>query len=336
MSHSVLIVGPSWIGDMVMAQSLCRTLRQRDPDVVIDILAPGWSLPVIARMNEIRAGIELPFTHGEFNWPGRHRLGKSLRDRAYDQAIVLPRSFKSSLVPFHAGIPLRTGYRGEMRFGLVNDMRELNKTRHPTTVARFAALGVAEAEALPDPLPQPRLRIDIENLQAVLDRLELSRPPKLLGMMPGAEYGPAKQWPVESFVQLAKLLNEQGVAVWVFGSDKDRVLGDRIAAATGADTVNLCGRTTLTDAIDLISLADNVVSNDSGLMHISAAAGARVIAIYGSSSPNFTPPLTDRSETLWLGIECSPCFERTCRFGHYRCLRDITAQTVHETIFPAG
>ena len=317
---------------MVMAQSLCMILRQRNPEVEIDILAPTWSLPAIAQMNEVRAGIEAPFAHGVFDWPGRHRLGKSLRDRAYDQAIVLPRSFKSSLVPFHAGIPVRTAYRGEMRFGLINDMRELDKKRLPTTVQRYAALGVAQNEVLPDPLPRPHLRVDPENLQAVVERLGLSKRSGVVGMMPGAEYGPAKQWPVSNFADLALRLNKEGIDVWIFGSDKDRKSGDQIAKAAGQNTFNLCGQTSLPDVIDLVSLTDHVVTNDSGLMHIAAATGVHVIAIYGSSSPRFTPPLAERAETIWLEIECSPCFERTCRFGHYRCLRDIATQRVLEAI----
>jgi len=317
---------------MVMTQSLCLTLRQNNPDVAIDILAPGWSLPVIGRMNEVREGIESPFSHGVFNWPGRHRLGKSLRDRAYDQAIVLPRSFKASLIPFHAGIPRRTGYRGEMRYGFINDMRELDKHRLRTTVQRYVALGVVADEALPDPLPQPRLRVDPENLESAMARLGLKRSARLIGIMPGAEYGPAKQWPAENFGELARALNKQGTAVWVFGSEKDRALGDSIVGAAGSRTVNLCGRTSLPDAIDLISLTDHVVSNDSGLMHIAAAAGVPLIAIFGSSSPRFTPPMSDQAETVWLEIECSPCFQRTCRFGHYRCLREISPQRVLDAI----
>lgn len=317
---------------MVMMHSLCQLLRQRDPDVVIDVLAPGWSLPVIGRMNEVREGIESPFSHGVFDWPGRHRVGKSLRDRAYDQAIVLPRSFKAALIPFHAGVPVRTGYRGEMRFGLINDMRDLDKQRLPTTVSRFAALGWPEHETLPEPLPQPRLRIDPENQANVLARLGLAAGVPVVGMMPGAEYGPAKQWPLQYFADLARVLNSEGRAVWIFGSDKDRRHGEQIANEAGAGTTNLCGRTSLPDAIDLIALTQQVVSNDSGLMHVAAAAGTAVVAIYGSSSPDYTPPLTDRAVVMRTGIECSPCFDRTCRYGHYRCLREISPQQLHEAM----
>ncbi|MBT8144581.1 MAG: lipopolysaccharide heptosyltransferase II [Gammaproteobacteria bacterium] len=314
---------------MVMAQSLCKLLRQQQPDCAIDMLAPGWSLPVVARMPEVRRGVEAPFAHGELNWSGRRRLGRSLREVGYDQAIVLPRSFKSALVPFHARIPHRTGFRGEMRFGVLNDRRELDRERLPRTVDRYLALGQSAQAPLAD-VPFPRLQVDARNQSDALARLGLTTASPVVGMMPGAEYGPAKQWPVASFAELAHQLCDRGYAVWIFGSEKDKPLGEVIASHSGAS--NLAGETSLADAIDLIALCSNVVTNDSGLMHIAAATGTRVIAIYGSSSPNYTPPLTDRSEILWLQIDCSPCFDRTCRFGHYRCLRDIKPTSVADLI----
>lgn len=327
-ADGVLIVGPSWIGDMVMAQSLCRVLRQRAPQQRIDMLAPGWSLPVIERMGEVTTGLESPFGHGVFDLAGRRRLGRQLRERGYRRAIVIPRSFKAALAPYFASIPQRTGYRGEWRFGLLNDVRRLDPERLPRTVDRYVALGLDAGEPLPDRLPSPRLRIDAANRSAALERLGLDIPSALVGMMPGAEYGPAKQWPVSHFGALAAELNRAGRPVWIFGSEKDRGAGDEIAAIAGSGTVNLCGRTSLADAIDLISLSRDVVTNDSGLMHVAAATGVRVIAIYGSSSPAYTPPLTDTAEILWLDLDCSPCFARTCRYGHYRCLHDISVARV--------
>lgn len=313
---------------MVMAQSLCRVLQGQHPGCSIDVLAPPWSLPVIARMPEVREPIAAPFAHGVFDWSGRRRLGRALRGRAYARAIVLPRSFKSALAPFHARVPVRTGYRGEMRYGLLTDIRELDSERLPRTVDRYVALGLEPDAPLPDPVPTPRLGIDNSNRERALERLGLEIPAALVGLMPGAEYGPAKQWPVANFGALARALNHASRPVWVFGSDKDRAAGDEIAAIAGPGTINLCGRTSLADAIDLIALARDVVSNDSGLMHVAAATGVRVIAIYGSSTPAYTPPLTEDAEIVWLDIECSPCFDRTCRFGHYRCLREISVAHV--------
>lgn len=311
---------------MVMAQSLCKTLKLREPELAIDMYAPGWSLPVVRRMPEVREALESPFGHGQLRWRARRREGLELRERRYDRAIVLPRSFKSALVPWHAGIPVRTGYRGEMRFGLLNDVRRLDPAALPRTVDRYVALGL-DRGTIPASVPHPQLRVDTDRQQALRAALAPSGAGRVVGLLPGAEYGPAKQWPAASFAELAAMLTGDGVGVWIFGSEKERHLGDSIAAGA-AGAVNLCGRTTLADAVDLIALCSDVVTNDSGLMHIAAAAGVRVVAIYGSSSPQYTPPLTDNARIVWLELSCSPCFDRECRFGHYRCLREITASQV--------
>ena len=324
----ILVVGPAWVGDMVMAQSLFMTLKAQRPDCAIDVLATGWSLPLIGRMGEVRAGIEMPLGHGEFDLKLRRRLGHTLRDAGYGQAIVLPRSFKSALTPFFARIPRRTGYRGELRYGLLNDIRPLDERLLPRTVDRFVALGGEPGAALPPPIPLPRLRIDPirqETLVAALGLAEdLAHP--CIALMPGAEYGPAKQWP--AFGALAAELVAAGRRVWIFGSHKEQALGAAIAAQAGVGAQNLCGRTALADAVDLIGLCRAAVSNDSGLMHIAAAAGVPLVAIYGSSTPDYTPPLTDRAAILWRRLSCSPCFERNCPLGHTDCLRGITPNEV--------
>lgn len=327
----LLIVGPSWIGDMVMAQSLCISLRERRPGCVIDMLAPAWSIPVVERMPEVRSAVNAPFAHGELRWRQRRGLGKELQRHEYQQAIVLPRSFKAALVPFYARVPRRTGYRGEMRYGLLNDIRRLDPERLPRTVDRYVALGFPQ-EATDLEVPQPRLRVDNLAQQAALSRLGVNQPARVIGLMPGAEYGPAKQWPVHYFGELARTLTQRDIEVWIFGSDKDRPTGEQITAASAGQARNLCGKTSLSEAIDLIALCSDVVSNDSGLMHVAAACGVRVVALYGSSSPKYTPPLTDNKDIVWLNIECSPCFDRTCRFGHYRCLQEISPQQVFQLV----
>jgi heptosyltransferase-2 len=325
----VLVVGPSWVGDMVMAQSLFRLLARRDPDRPIDVLAPGWSLPILARMPEVSEAIELPAGHGELRLGERRRLGRALRERGYGQAIVLPRSLKAALVPWFARIPRRTGFRGEHRYGLINDMRPFDAAVLDQTVKRFAALGLEPGEALPDALPRPRLRVDPAGQARALGRLGLDPATAPVAFMPGAEYGPAKCWPLEYFGELAARLGERGHAVWVFGSAKDAGAARAIAAnARAAPVVDLCGRTTLEEAIDLLAACRSGVTNDSGLMHVAAAVGLPVAALYGSSSPAFTPPLTDRAVVHYLGLECSPCFERECPLGHFRCLREIEPERV--------
>lgn len=326
---AILVIGPSWIGDMVMAQSLFITLRRKYPEAAIDVVAPAWSVPVIARMPEIREAIVSPTRHGEFALGKRRQLGRSLRERQYRQAIVLPRSFKSALVPWFAGVPLRTGFRGEMRFGLLNDIRKLDKSVLDQTVKRFVALGL-EKGVVPGEIPCPSLRSSEAQQAAALQALGLDGERPAVALMPGAEYGPAKCWPLSHFADLASSLDKAGFATWVLGSDKDREAGAWIAANSPA--VDLCGQTSLEQAIDLLAHCRHAVSNDSGLMHVAAAVGIPLVALYGSTSPGFTPPLTDKASIQYLGIECSPCFKRECPLGHLRCLTDIRPEAVLSVI----
>ncbi len=318
---------------MVMAQSLYRLLRDRNSDCTIDVVAPSWSLPILARMSEVNQAIELPVAHGEVALGTRLELGRKLRGQRYTHALVLPRSMKAALVPFFAAVPVRTGYRGEMRYGLINDLRAFDAARLPRTVDRFVALGLAKDEALPDVLPQPRLEIDRDTQTSTLVRLGLEGAGDAVALLPGAEYGPAKQWPPEYFADLAGRLAGVGLAVWVLGSDKERELGERICSAAGNNRVtSLCGRTTLAEVVDVLAATRVAVSNDSGLLHVAAAVGAFVVGLYGSSSPRMTPPLTPGQHVFYRGLECSPCFERVCPLGHLRCLRDITVDEVCSTV----
>ena len=336
MRKDILVVGPAWVGDMVMAQSLFIRLRERKPDAAIDVLAPGWSLPIIARMPEVRAGIELPFAHGEFAFAARRELGRSLRARRYAQAIVLPNSWKSAVVPFFADIPRRTGYARELRGVLLNDLRKLDKTLLATTPQRFVALAEDGAKLAAAPvIPPPSLRVDPERAAALRESLGLAAGPAI-AMMPGAEYGPAKQWPASYYAELAAGLGAEGLRSWIIGSAKERALGDEIATASGGAAVNLCGRTGLVDVIDLVSLCRAVVTNDSGPMHIAAAAGAAVVAIYGSSTPDHTPPMTPKAVIHYLRLSCSPCFERRCPLQHLNCLRQIAPAAVLASLRQLG
>ena len=326
-----LIVGPAWVGDMVMAQSLFMTLKHKYPQAQINILAPTWSLPILARMPEVNQAIAVPISHGQFGLFKRYKLGRDLGGNHYTHAIVMPRSFKSALIPYFAKAKIRTGYRGEMRYGLLNDIRELNKTVLRQTVQRYIALGLERGEPLPPPVPEPYLQVDQSNQQSVLQKLELDLELPVIGLMPGAEYGPAKCWPIENFAKLAAELNAKGKQVWIFGSEKDFAAGEQIAAA-GTKTYNLCGKTRLEDVIDLIALTQSVITNDSGLMHVAAATGTKVVAIYGSSTPDYTPPLTNDKVILYRDLDCSPCFERQCQYGHYDCLRKINVNEVLEVL----
>lgn len=327
-----LVVGPSWIGDMVMAQSLFITLRRLYPDCVIDVISPEWSLPLLERMPEVSSGISLPVLHGQLSLMTRVKKGLSLRKNEYTHAIVIPRSWKSALVPYFANIPVRTGYRGEMRYGLLNDMRILDKRVLKQTVQRYVAHAYQNEITKVPEIPFPELSVDEANRSKVLLDFSLDHERRIIGMMPGAEYGVAKQWPVANYAELATKLVKSGYQVWVLGSSKDEEAGQKIIEGVKDSAVNLCGQTKLTDVVDLLSCMEQVVTNDSGLMHVAAAMGVRVNAIYGSSTPAYTPPLTKNSKVFYTDRECSPCFSRTCRYGHYKCLVDIFTDEIFDAI----
>jgi heptosyltransferase II len=327
-----LIVGPAWIGDMVMAQSLFKLLRRERPGVQIDVLAPAWCAPLLKRMPQVRKAITLTLTHGQLGLRERYYLGRELAGRNYQQAIILPRAFKAALIPWFASVPRRTGYRGEMRFGAINDMRRLDKAAMPQMARRYAALGLEPGATLPPmKLLRPELTADADNAARLMAEFRLSRDGPAVGLMPGAEYGPAKQWPLEYYASLARQLMAEGAQVWIFGSQKDYAAGEQIVEQSGCG-INLCGKTRLEDAIDLIAQVQVAVSNDSGLMHVAAAVDVPLVAIFGSSTPDYTPPLSERATVIYEEIACSPCFDRTCRYGHYRCLRDISVMKVLQGI----
>jgi heptosyltransferase-2 len=325
---SILVVAPNWIGDALLAQPLLALLRARHPGATIDALAPAWTAPVLERMPEVDAVVPTRFQHGELALGERWRLARSLRGR-YDAAWVLPNSAKSALVPFFAGIAKRVGFLGEQRRVLLNVVHRLDEARLPLMADRYAQLAVAPGEPVPHPLPATRLAVDETNRAQAIATLALDAARPAVAFCPGAEYGPAKRWPVEHFAALAGRLSASGRQVWLFGSARDRDVADAIvAAAPGARIENLCGRTDLATAIDLMSLAERVVANDSGLMHVAAALGRPLVALYGSSSPAHTPPLDPRARLVWLQLDCSPCYARECPLGHFRCMRTLSPERV--------
>ena len=330
-----LIVGPSWVGDMVMAQTLFIAIKQQHPNAIIDVLAPAWSLPIIERMPEVRRGIDMPLGHGKVNLSVRKELGKSLQNEGYTHAITLPGSFKSALIPFWAKIKTRIGWRGEMRYGLLNDLRKLDKEQYPLMVARYVALAYPKGATLGE-LPKPSFKVNPDNVQKALDTYQLNSDKKILALCPGAEFGPSKQWPATHYAEVAAAKIADGWQVWLFGSEKDRPGNDDIVNAlpesVQSDCINLAGRTTLADAVDLMSLASGVVSNDSGLMHIAAALNRPLVAVYGSTSADHTPPMNDAKEILSLNLECSPCFKRECPLGHGNCMKQLDSGMVLDAL----
>ncbi len=333
----ILIVGPSWVGDMVMAQTLFITLKALHPDCRIEVLAPAWSRPLLERMPEVSASHAMPLGHGKLDLATRRALGRELAALQFDQAIVLPNSLKSALVPWFAGIPLRTGWRGEMRYGLLNDLRKLDKDADPLMIERFIALAYAKGEKLPAQRPRPHLVVDAANVATAQQRFGLNGARKVLGIAPGAEFGEAKRWPERHYAALARHYLQQGWQLWLFGSAKDRPVTDAICSElTEFDEQlhNLAGETELADAVDLLSVCDAVVANDSGLMHIAAALDRPLAVVYGSTSPGFTPPLNDRCAIVQLAIECNPCFQRECPKQHLRCLNELEPERVIAALEP--
>jgi len=297
-----------------MAQPLLARLRGKLPGARIEVLAPPWVAPVARRMAEVDEVIEADLRHGALQLGERWRLGRRLKERGYDQAIVLQNTWKAALAPFFAGIPVRSGYVGESRYGLLNKLYEKQAEREPMTV-HYARLAEQPGIKPEIPLPSPALRFDPEKIKETSERFGISGPYTVF--CPGAEYGPAKRWP--HFRELAAKLDCQIV---LLGSSSDKREAERIP---GKDLV---GQTTLDEAIDLIAGAAAVVTNDSGLMHVAAATRTPQVALFGSSSPVHTPPLSAMARVVWLKIECSPCFERVCPLGHFNCMNELSVERV--------
>lgn len=306
---NILVIGPSWVGDMMMSHALYQQLKIQYPNCQIDVMAPDWCRPLLARMPEVRNAISMPIGHGSFRLCERYRLGKSLRNQ-YDMAIVLPNSLKSAFIPLFAKIARRRGWKGESRYFFLNDLRS-NKNDYPMMVQRYVALAFEKATvptAQQLPIAYPYLTTDSEQIEQTKAKFEKqlayaeNRP--AIGFCPGAEFGPAKRWPHYHYATLAKMLIEQGYSVRLFGSKKDEAAGEQIRLALPENLqrycLNLAGQTDLNQAVDLIADCNAVVSNDSGLMHIAAALNKPLIALYGPTSPQYTPPLSQNAVIIRL------------------------------------
>ncbi len=339
----ILVIGPSWVGDMMMSQSLYRTLKAEYPSAEIDVMAPAWCRPLLARMPEVNQALAMPLGHGALGLGERRRLGRALRANRYDRAYVLPNSFKSALVPFFADIPQRTGWRGEMRYGLLNDVRVLDKAAFPLMVQRYVALAydkgrVQRAGDLPQPLLWPQLRVSDEEIAETTSAFNLTDSRPIVGFCPGAEFGPAKRWPHYHYAALAQRLVESGYQIALFGSAKDHEAGEQIRAALQEDArdfcLNLAGKTQLEQAVILIAACRAVVSNDSGLMHVAAALNKPLIALYGPSSPDFTPPLSDKARVIRLISGYHKVRKGDAEQGYHQSLIDIQPQQVLDALTP--
>lgn len=326
--HKTLIIAPSWVGDTILAQPLFKRLREDYPHMALHVLAPSWTQDLLKRMPEVDEVLLNPFKHGELKLWQRYRLGRSLKQESYTHAIVLPNSYKSALIPFFAGIPVRMGYVGESRYGLLTQAKPLDEQKLPLMVERFLALAEKPFDRIRRPIPQPALRVEPAQRQATLQKLGLAADKPIAVCCVGAEYGPAKRWPAEYYARLAQQLVGAGYQVWLLGSPNDKAVGEEIQRACATICQNLCGKTDLSEAIDLLACAQLVVTNDSGLMHIAAALDKPLFAIYGSSSPGFTPPMSDHAQIIKLDLPCSPCFQRVCPLGHFNCMMQLTPDLI--------
>lgn len=322
-TNAILIIAPGWIGDLVMAQGLLARLKIKS-SAPIDVLAVARLLPLLDRMPEVRAVRISPFDHGDFALARRIKFGREMRGR-YARAYVLPGSFKSAIIPFAAGIPQRTGYIGEQRWGLINDIRRSPPELRRKTARFYQAMDDPSLTSGSDLLVSPRLAVDIEKRAKLLaaHRLEGS----FIALAPGAKFGPAKRWPTAYWAHLAANICQHGKIPVIFGGLEDRGACEEIARVD-TRVRDLSGKTNLGEVIDLLSAASGVVSNDTGLMHIAAAVGAPLVAIYGSTSPLDTPPMSDLATVLALDLECSPCHARTCPLKHHACMLDLTPDLV--------
>jgi heptosyltransferase-2 len=325
-----LIIAPAWVGDMVMAHTLVQRLATLDQDLRLHVAAPKATAPLATRMREVDKVTILDFDHGELGFTRRWRLGRDFRGQHFEQAYVLPNSWKSALLPFFAKVPRRVGWRGEARYGLLNNLRRLDKEKYPLMIERYMALADSTGVLPAKPYPLPRLQVDADNAARCLDDLGLSRE-RVTVICPGAEFGVAKKWPAKHYAEVAHALLAAGRQVWLIGSPKDAADCAAIAAsATGVR--DLSGRTSLLDALDLLSFAEQVICNDSGLMHMACALNIPTVGIFGSTSAEFTPPLGDQAVVVGRQLSCRPCFQRVCPLGHTACLQKLAPSQVLEQL----
>jgi len=324
---------------MVMSQSLYATLKKQYPDTVIDVLAPAWCKPILGKMSEVNKAIEMPLGHGALDLKTRYQLGRSLRSEQYTHAYILPNSAKSALIPLFAKIPNRIGWKGEWRYWLLTDLRA-DKKVFQYMVERYVSLAYHKkamaggSGSLGDihKLPRPTLTIDTQERDLVLEKFALVFESHIIGLCPGAEFGPAKRWPDTHYGEVARQLTRAGKQVWLFGAAKDCEVTTNIVNMIDLDkqhlVKNLAGETTLNEAVDLLSCCNTVVCSDSGLMHVAAAVGCHLIAIYGSSSPRYTPPLTHKVKIMQNKLPCQPCFKKECPLGHLDCLMKLAPESI--------
>ena len=325
----ILIVGPTWLGDMIMAQALFKVLKAT-PNCTIDVIAPEWSLPIVQCMPEVSNTIVQPVGHGRLGLLPRYNMAKQLRQQQYDQAIVLTNSWKSALLPFWAKIPQRTGWLGELRWGLLNDVRYLDAKKLPTLMQRYVALAYRKNAAMPAQHPYPALTVEQAHAESTAQKFQVAtKNKKILAICPGAAFGTSKRWPEHYFAKVAQSKIEQGWQIWLFGSGQDEPVLARISASLPPNSWHsFAGDVALAEKLALMSIVDVVLTNDSGLMHMASSLGKYILAIYGPTSPAYTPPFGKLANIISKQLSCSPCFKRTCPLKHHNCMQAILPEQI--------
>ena len=332
----ILVVGPSWVGDSVMAQTLYKRIKKELPSSQIDVISPHWSLALLERMPEVCKKIVSPFSHGETKLFERYKLGQGLKKENYDRAIILTNSLKSSLIPYFARIGVRTGWLGEFRYGLINDIRSSKKLKKSLMVEKFAALSLCEENYSIENLTFPELEINFANQRNFLEEFSIDYSKNTLAICPGAEFGPSKRWPAEYYAEIAKFYVNKGWNVLCIGSKNDEDIGIEIDSLNNLRSnesfINLIGKTSLQDAIDILAFTEKVVTNDSGLMHIAAAVKTPLVALYGPSSPEYTPPLISKKKILRKTQGYEKVRYGSNEKGYHQSLLDIKPKEVLDAL----
>ena len=323
-NNKVLVVAPAWIGDLIISSAFINALKKSDRDLQIDLLVNENLSDIAVLLPNITNIIYSKTTHGKLSLFYRLQLGFKLRKNNYSKSYILTNSLKSAIIPFIAGIKDRISYLGEYRYGLIN---RVIKTidRNKGMVNRY--LNILPTEYTPD--LQPSFNTTSNSQKKFEERYSIKK--KYIVICPDAEYGPAKKWPVQNWINLAEDLISNYQVVFV---GLDASIKNKIDSLESSNIINLIGKTNLKDAVEVLSNAECVVSNDSGLMHLSAAVDTPIVGIYGSSSPRYTPPLckASRHEIIYKDLDCSPCFKRSCPLGHTNCLNYITVDMVLSSI----
>ena len=322
----ILIVPYMWIGDFVRCHSVVKLLKSRFPDRPVDMLATTLCAPLADYMPGLRRAVVANLPRSRLAFATQFALAKRLQPERYGAALVMPRTWKAALMPFLAGIPRRTGFVGEARFLLLNDLR-FGERSLPRMVDRCAALALPAGAALPPTWPLPELKVSAAEVKSWRQKRGLAADDRaVVALAPGA-VGQSKRWPSAAYGTVARRLIAEGFAVWVLGGPDEKPLAAEIVADTPAR--DLTGHD-LRDAILALATAAAAVSNDSGLLHVAAALGTPSVGIFGPTSPWHWAPLNPLAATIQAttDLPCRPCHKPVCRLTHHRCMRDIAAEDV--------